>query len=314
MEKNIEELPALEIKGLTKTFKRGNHITKALQNVSFKVEQGAFFGLLGPNGAGKSTLIGSLGGYVKPDSGDMSILGLDAKKDWRDFKMAVGIVPQETTFDPWFTVWDTLRFQSGYFGLRDNEKWIDELLNIFEIYDKKHSRIHALSGGLKRRVLIIQSLLHRPPVMILDEPTAGVDIELRHKLWDFMKELNHRGHTIILTTHYLEEAEQLCKNVALLNHGKLIALENTKALLKKFSGDRVKFTLTSGAIPKDFPFQCHPIEDGVYVAEVKTPEILRNLLNALENAGLKIADLDFGQASLEEVFLYLTAQNEKVQS
>ncbi|MCD8340274.1 MAG: ABC transporter ATP-binding protein [Burkholderiales bacterium] len=282
-----------------------------MRAVSFTVEQGDFFGLLGPNGAGKSTLIGALGGYVRPDSGQMSILGYNSKEDWRNFKMGIGIVPQETTFDPHFTVWETLRFQSGYYGLRDNEKWIDELLERFEIADKKYSPVFSLSGGMKRRILIIQALVHRAPVLVLDEPTAGVDIELRHRLWDFMKELNRKGHTIILTTHYLEEAEQLCHNVALLNHGKLIALENTKALLRRFSGERIKFSLPNGkSLPEDFPFKCTPIESSVYSMEVQSPDTLRNLLNSLDRAGLTPDGVELGHSSLEDVFLYLTSQNE----
>jgi ABC-2 type transport system ATP-binding protein len=273
--------------------------------VSFAVREGDFFGLLGPNGAGKSTLIGILAGLVNMDAGKIALLGLDSARDWRAFKMAIGIVPQEITFDPHFTVWETLRLQSGYYGLRDNDAWLEELLSRLGLTDKKHASVHFLSGGMKRRVLIAQALVHRPPVIVLDEPTAGVDIELRHRLWDFMRELNRKGHTIILTTHYLEEAEELCRTVALLNHGKLVALDSTENLLRDFSGGRVKFSLRQ-ELPDGFPFDCARIDKHLYSAKAEGDEI-RVLLNALHSAGLEPENLEIGQAGLEEVFLRLTA-------
>ncbi len=300
-------LPALELEGLSKTFKRGRHVTRALQSVSFRVEQGDFFGLLGPNGAGKSTLIGSLAGLVRPEAGSMRILGYDSRRQWRQFKMAIGIVPQEISFDPHFTVKETLWLQSGYYGLRDNDAWLDEMIERLGLGDKKDSKVFALSGGMKRRVLIAQALVHRPPVIVLDEPTAGVDIELRHRLWEFLKELNRKGHTIILTTHYLEEAERLCHNVAMLNHGRLAALDNTRELLSRFSGERIKFALKEGSLPADFPFACAPLEDGFYSVDNPSPDTLRRLLNAMHERGLDPDGIELGQASLEEVFLQLTS-------
>jgi ABC-2 type transport system ATP-binding protein len=297
--------PALRFEGVTKTFRTRKPETRALQDVSFAVREGDFFGLLGPNGAGKSTLIGILAGLVNMDAGKIALLGLDSARDWRAFKMAIGIVPQEITFDPHFTVWETLHLQSGYYGLRDNDAWLEELLKRLGLSDKKDASVHFLSGGMKRRVLIAQALVHRPPVIVLDEPTAGVDIELRHRLWDFMRELNRKGHTIILTTHYLEEAEELCKTVALLNHGKLVALDSTENLLRDFSGGRVKFRL-KGALPAGFPFECTEIDGHLYSAKAEGDDI-RCLLNALHSAGLEPENLEIGRAGLEEVFLRLTA-------
>ena len=223
---------ALHIRHLSKTFRRGARPVEALRDVSLTVAEGEFFALLGPNGAGKSTLIGSLAGLVVPDAGTFEILG-HPSTDTHFCRMAVGIVPQEITVDPFFTVRETLRHQSGYYGLRKNEAWIDTLLTKLELTDKADARVSRLSGGMKRRVLIAQALVHRPPVIVLDEPTAGVDVELRHRIWDFMKELHTQGHTIVLTTHYLEEAQSLCPRVALLNHGRLVALEDTKTLLTR---------------------------------------------------------------------------------
>lgn len=297
-----EDVAALAIKGLTKAYKRSAP-KKALDDVSFTVEQGEFFGLLGPNGAGKSTLISALGGLLTPNSGTIEILGKDFKKDWRACKMAIGIVPQEITFDPFFTVRETLKLQSGYFGLRNNDEWIDTIIDRLGLTEKKNETVMRLSGGMKRRVLIAQALVHRPPVIVLDEPTAGVDIELRLQLWDFMRELNEKGHTIILTTHYLEEAERLCHRVALLNHGKLVALDSTKALLHRFSGDRVKFRLTAGELGGNFPLPFTVLEEGVYSVMLDKAEDLSTLLKALEERSCSYEDLELGKANLEEVFL-----------
>lgn len=298
------DVPALSIENLSKAF-RGKKAKKALSGVSLTIEQGDFFGLLGPNGAGKSTLIGVLAKTVTPDSGSVSILGYDINQDWQRFKMAVGIVPQEITFDPFMSVWEALRLQSGYFGLRNNKKWIEELLEVLDLADKKKESVMRLSGGMKRRVLIAQALVHRPPLIVLDEPTAGVDINLRHSLWDFMEKLNKEGHTIILTTHYLEEAERLCRNVAMLNHGKIAACESTKTLLKEFSKDRVIFSLDQ-PLPADFPIACTQLPNGFYSANYESPDEVRLLLDQLHQRGLKPEGLELGQANLEEVFMRIT--------
>ncbi|GAB1826039.1 ABC transporter ATP-binding protein [Turicimonas sp. TL08] len=278
-----------------------------MREVSFTIEQGDFFGLLGPNGAGKSTLIGVLAKTVKPNSGTIKALGFDLETQWRQFKMCLGIVPQEITFDPFLTVYDTLRLQSGYFGLRGNQKWIERLLDVLDLSDKKNSSVMSLSGGMKRRVLIAQAMVHQPPVIVLDEPTAGVDIALRHRLWEFMVDLNRKGHTIILTTHYLEEAEKLCRNVALLNHGKIVTLENTQSLLQEYSKERILFSLPS-ELPKDFSINCTKLSDGSYCTAYGSPENLHSLLNELSKAGLMPEKLEIGKANLEEAFIRITGK------
>ena len=300
-------LPALSLENVSKTFYRGNESKQALRDVSFTIEQGDFFGLLGPNGAGKSTLIGVLAKTVKLNSGTIKALGFDLETQWRQFKMCLGIVPQEITFDPFLTVYDTLRLQSGYFGLRGNQKWIERLLDVLDLSDKKNSSVMSLSGGMKRRVLIAQAMVHQPPVIVLDEPTAGVDISLRHRLWEFMADLNRKGHTIILTTHYLEEAEKLCRNVALLNHGKIVTLESTQSLLKEYSKERILFSLPS-ELPKDFSINCTKLSDGSYCTAYGSPENLHTLLNELSKVGLMPEKLEIGKANLEEAFIRITGK------
>lgn len=207
---------------------------QALTGVSLEIEQGEFFGLLGPNGAGKTTLITTMAGLCKPDSGTVRVMGYDVQKDFRLARRQLGVVPQELVFDPFFTVRETLQFQSGYFGLRKNDDWIEEIMANLDLTNKADTNMRALSGGMKRRVLVAQALVHRPPVIVLDEPTAGVDVELRQSLWQFVSRLNQAGHTIVLTTHYLEEAESLCGRIAMLKQGRLVALDTTANLLAKY--------------------------------------------------------------------------------
>jgi ABC-2 type transport system ATP-binding protein len=210
---------------------------QALDDVSLRIEPGEFFGLLGPNGAGKTTLISILAGLARASQGQASVCGYDVVADYKAARRALGVVPQELVYDPFFTVRETLRNQSGYFGLRDNDDWIDEILHNLGLSDKADSNMRALSGGMKRRVLVAQALVHRPPVIVLDEPTAGVDVDLRHTLWQFISRLNRAGHTIMLTTHYLEEAEELCGRIAMLKRGRLVALDTTAALLARVGGE-----------------------------------------------------------------------------
>jgi ABC-2 type transport system ATP-binding protein len=209
---------------------------KALDDVSLRIEHGEFFGLLGPNGAGKTTLISILAGLARATSGRASVCGYDVVNDYREARRSLGVVPQELVYDPFFTVRETLRIQSGYFGLHKNDDWIDEILFNLGLTDKADSNMRALSGGMKRRVLVAQALVHRPSVIVLDEPTAGVDVDLRHTLWEFISRLNREGHTIMLTTHYLEEAEALCGRIAMLKLGRLVALDTTAALLARVGG------------------------------------------------------------------------------
>lgn len=209
---------------------------RALDGVSMEIAQGDFFGLLGPNGAGKTTLISSLAGLVRPDSGSLQVLGHDVVRDFREARRRLGVVPQELVFDPFFNVRETLRIQSGYFGIRKNDDWIDEILENLDLTGKANVNMRRLSGGMKRRVLVAQALVHKPPVIVLDEPTAGVDVELRQGLWQFIRRLNTEGHTIILTTHYLEEAEALCNRIALMKQGRLVALDTTANLMAAHPG------------------------------------------------------------------------------
>ena len=225
-------IPAVSIVDVVKHF--GS--LPALAGVSLAIEPGEFFGLLGPNGAGKTTLISSLAGLIRPDSGKISVRGHDVIKDFREARRLLGVVPQELVFDPFFNVRETLRIQSGYFGIRNNDDWIDEILENLDLTGKANVNMRRLSGGMKRRVLVAQALVHKPPVIVLDEPTAGVDVELRQGLWQFIRRLNGEGHTIILTTHYLEEAEALCNRIALMKQGRVIALDTTANLMATHPG------------------------------------------------------------------------------
>lgn len=209
---------------------------QALAGVSLDIQPGDFFGLLGPNGAGKTTLISALAGLVRPDAGAISVMGHDVIRDFREARRRLGVVPQELVFDPFFNVRETLRIQSGYFGIRKNDDWIDEILANLDLTQKADVNMRRLSGGMKRRVLVAQALVHKPPVIVLDEPTAGVDVELRQGLWQFIRRLNGEGHTIILTTHYLEEAEALCNRIALMKQGRLVALDTTANLMAAHPG------------------------------------------------------------------------------
>lgn len=217
---------------------------QALDDVSFEVEEGEFFGLLGPNGAGKTTLISVLAGLVKASSGGAKVMGYDVQEQYRQARRSLGVVPQELVYDPFFTVRETLRLQSGYFGIRNNDDWIDEVLANLGLSDKAEENMRALSGGMKRRVLVAQALVHCPPVIILDEPTAGVDVDLRRGLWEFISRLNKKGHTVLLTTHYLEEAESMCNRLAFLKHGKLIALDTTEGIMAHYGGSNLEAAFT----------------------------------------------------------------------
>src|SRR6201994_379476 len=240
-------MSAIEIRNVRKRYKD----LQALKGVSFTVEEGEFFGLLGPNGAGKTTLISILAGLARADEGSIAVRGHDVVDDFRNARRALGVVPQELVFDPFFTVRETLRIQSGYYGLRNNDAWIDEIMANLDLTDKADANMRALSGGMKRRVLVAQALVHRPPVIVLDEPTAGVDVELRQTLWKFISRLNSEGHTIVLTTHYLEESESLCDRIAMLRRGEVVALERTSALLQRFAGMQLFLRFSQGILPTE---------------------------------------------------------------
>jgi ABC-2 type transport system ATP-binding protein len=229
-------MSAIEFKHLSKNY--GSLL--ALNDINLVIEEGEFFGLLGPNGAGKTTLISILAGLCRPTTGSATVMGHDVQTDFRQARRLLGIVPQELVFDPFFNVRETLEFQSGYFGIKNNGDWIDEVMHNLGLTDKAEKNMRALSGGMKRRVLVAQALVHRPPVIVLDEPTAGVDVELRQSLWKFISRLNQEGHTIVLTTHYLEEAEQLCNRIAMMKKGQIVALDSTANLLARVKGADTK--------------------------------------------------------------------------
>ncbi|MFN9480685.1 MAG: ABC transporter ATP-binding protein [Betaproteobacteria bacterium] len=299
---------AIETTNVVKRYPR----TTALNGVSLRVEQGEFFGLLGPNGAGKTTLISIVAGLARATSGTACVLGHDVAADYRAARRALGVVPQELVFDPFFTVRETLRIQSGYFGLRHNDAWIDELLENLALTAKADTNMRALSGGMKRRVLVAQALVHRPPVIVLDEPTAGVDVELRQTLWRFIRRLNREGHTIVLTTHYLEEAQELCGRIAMLKAGRVVALDSTRALLAGLEGVRMSFRLT-GELPVALAGKLAE-RDGVRIAlRLSGAEEVESALAALRVAGAKIDDLEVGHADLEDVFLQLTSDRRSLE-
>jgi ABC-2 type transport system ATP-binding protein len=281
---------------------------QALAGVDLVVREGEFFGLLGPNGAGKTTLISILAGLTRADSGTARILGHDVVADYRAARRALGVVPQELVFDPFFTVRETLRIQSGYFGLRHNDAWIDELLHHLDLATKADANLRSLSGGMKRRVLVGQALVHKPPVIVLDEPTAGVDVELRQTLWAFIRKLNRDGHTIILTTHYLEEAEALCGRIAMLKAGRIVALDTTQNLLSRFAGLTVR--LSAAHLPDAWRPRLLREEGRVRYLGLADYGELEQLLAALREAGIRIDELALAETDLEQVFLRIMAGSE----
>jgi ABC-2 type transport system ATP-binding protein len=277
----------------------------ALQDVAFNIEAGEFFGLLGPNGAGKTTLISILAGLSRPSSGRVAVFGIDVHADPMQARRRLGIVPQELVFDPFFTVREALRFQSGYFGIRGNDAWIDELLAGLGLTDKADTNMRQLSGGMKRRVMVAQALVHRPPVIVLDEPTAGVDVELRQTLWAFISRLNREGSTVLLTTHYLEEAEALCGRIAMLRAGRVIALERTADLLKRASANVLRFK-TDQMLPAALAARAR-VTGRIKQIKVHDAYEVEQTLAALRQAGVVMEDIEVHKADLEDVFLDLMA-------
>ena len=293
--------PAVSFREVTKVFGSGPRALHALDGVSFDIRRGEFFGLLGPNGAGKTTLISLLAGLARPTGGSVAVLGHDVQADYAAARRQLGVVPQELVFDPFFSVRESLVIQSGYFGVRDNGRWIDELLESLGLADKAKSNMRQLSGGMKRRVLVAQALVHRPPVIVLDEPTAGVDVELRQTLWQFIARLNREGHTVLLTTHYLEEAEALCGRIAMLKQGREVALDRTSALLAGTASTtrRVK---TDQPLPVDLGDRARVTGRIVQLTAHDAAEV-ESLLGRLRAGGVAIEDLEIGRADLEDVFL-----------
>ena len=302
-------MPAISFQSISKTYPspkgpKGSTF-KAVDNVSLNIEEGEFFGLLGPNGAGKTTLISMLAGLSRPTSGHVQVLGSDVQTDYADARRKLGVVPQELVFDPFFNVREMLRIQSGYFGLRNNDAWVDELLEGLGLADKANANMRQLSGGMKRRVLVAQALVHKPPIIVLDEPTAGVDVELRQTLWQFIARLNKEGHTVLLTTHYLEEAEALCGRIAMLKNGRVVALDRTSALLKAASGNVLVFK-TDSVLPPALAVHARVTGRVVQLAAQDAQDIERHLA-ALREAGVDVQDIEIRRADLEDVFLSVMA-------
>jgi ABC-2 type transport system ATP-binding protein len=304
---------AIRIQSLSKTYAagKGAEPKRALNDVSFDVPRGQIFGLLGPNGAGKSTLINILAGLVVKTSGDVSIWGFDIDEHPRNAKRSIGVVPQEIIFDPFFTPRETLEIQAGLYGIPPRDRRSDILLAAMHLTDKANAYSRTLSGGMKRRLLVAKAMTHSPPILVLDEPTAGVDVELRRQLWDYVRQLNAQGVTIVLTTHYLEEAEELCDRIAIINHGRVIANEPTRELVSKAQEKAVVVTFDRdiAQVPTNAAFQ------NISLVDERTLEITYRkdhtnagqVLAALTAAGLSIVDVSTRDPDLEDVFLSLTA-------
>lgn len=302
---------ALSINAIYKQFPN----VKALNGIELAVKRGEFFGLLGPNGAGKSTLINIIAGLTNADSGEISIMGYDTKTDFRSARQNLGIVPQELVFDPYLTVRQAVRIQAGYYGVgKEGFDWIDEIIDALMLSDKADTNMRALSGGMKRRVMVAQALAHKPPVIVLDEPTAGVDVELRRSLWEFIKRLNKDGHTIILTTHYLEEAEALCDRIGIINHGELIALDSTTELIAKgiASKSRLRLAISNhdGALPSSVKHLVSELssETELVFEFDRSQHSALDIIDEIRKAGYSIIDIHTEHADLEDVFLSLTGK------
>ncbi|HEX9811905.1 MAG TPA: ABC transporter ATP-binding protein [Burkholderiales bacterium] len=283
----------------------------ALRGIDLTIRRGEFFGLLGPNGAGKSTLINIVAGLTRYREGEVRVLGYDVTRDYRRARRHLGVVPQEVVFDPFFTVREVLRIQSGYFGLGHNDAWIDELLQSLRLTDKADANLRELSGGMKRRVMIAQALVHKPEVVVLDEPTAGVDVEQRKTLWEFIRRLHGQGHTIVLTTHYLEEAEALCERIAIIDRGELIALDSKQALLDRGIGRTLRLTITTeqplAVVPAALTSKLRRLDGSrVELQLEKDTDSIIAVLDALRSQGTDVIDLEIEEADLEDVFVELT--------
>lgn len=292
---------AIEVSALSKRY---GHV-QALKGVDLSVGVGEFFALLGPNGAGKTTLISVLAGLCRADSGEAKVMGHDVVADYRAARRALGVVPQELVFDPFFTVRETLRIQSGYFGLRRNDAWIDEIIERLDLAPKAEANMRSLSGGMKRRVLVAQALVHKPPVIILDEPTAGVDVELRQGLWTFVRQLNADGHTVVLTTHYLEEAEALCGRVAMLKMGQVVALDTTENLLRGVSSLRLRVRVSPEHLPPGLEAKASRQDDGAFVIPLERKSDVADVIVAIRDSGIQVLELRVLEPDLEQAFLQI---------
>lgn len=299
---------ALELSSVSKYFGE----FRSLNNVSLTVQEGEFFALLGPNGAGKTTLINIIAGLSRASAGAAKVMGFDVVDQFRDARRSIGIVPQELVFDPFFSVRETLRFQSGYFGLKKNDDWIDELLHSLSLMDKADNNMRTLSGGMKRRVMVAQALVHKPSVIVLDEPTAGVDVELRQTLWKFIAGLNQKGHTILLTTHYLEEAETLCNRIAMLKKGEVLTVDTTPNLLKKHANQTLNMQL-NGVLPASLQAKVLKanVSEGRYTLALNGPAEIEQILAQCRKDQLDVLECSIEKPDLEEVFVQLMSGGAK---
>ena len=303
---------AIEIKGLNKTYaaKKKSPAKVALQNVDLQIRKGSFFGLLGPNGAGKSTIINILAGLVNKSSGQVKIAGIDIDEDQKASKFKIGIVPQELVIDPFFNVYETLEIYAGYFGLKKSERRTDEIIEALGLKDKALATPRSLSGGMRRRLLVAKALVHSPEILVLDEPTAGVDVELRTQLWNYVRKLNQEGTTILLTTHYLEEAEELCDEIAVINHGKVIAVDKKINLMQLLSSKELIINFT-----KDLDYKILQLPEEAQLKQLAPDQIsisydptkiaVEKIFNSVSNSGVGIKDISTKQPDLEEVFKFL---------
>ena len=303
-------MPAISFQSVSKTYpsirSQNGPAVQALDEVSFDIQQGEFFGLLGPNGAGKTSLISILAGLSRASTGTVKVHGCDVVTDFANARRKLGVVPQELVFDPFFSVREALRIQSGYFGIKKNDAWIDELLTNLSLTDKADANMRQLSGGMKRRVLVAQALVHKPQVIVLDEPTAGVDVELRQALWQFIAKLNRQGSTVLLTTHYLEEAEALCSRLAMLKQGRVVALAQTSELLRAASSNVLRFKLDS-ELPKELADKAR-ITGRIVQFPAHNAHEIEQYLAAVREAGLVAEDVEIRKADLEDVFLEVMAE------
>jgi len=299
---------AISIKNLVKNYNG----TEAVKNISFDIKQGEFFGFLGPNGAGKTSTINSITGVANFNAGKIEVLGSDVIKDYRTARSYIGLSPQEFNFDPFLNVSETLIYQGGYYGIQKDicAKRAKELMKLFGLYEKRNSGIKALSGGLKRRLIIARALIHRPKILILDEPTAGVDVELRHYLWGLLKKLNKNGTTIFLTTHYIEEAEKLCDRVCILNKGKILEIDDKKKIMKKFSKSQITIELKDRlkSIPKNIKKYNYKIDNKNIIFREDKAKV-NEILKAVEKNNLKIVDVNIESSSLEDIFMEMVRKN-----
>ncbi|MFT6766186.1 MAG: ABC-2 type transport system ATP-binding protein [Burkholderiaceae bacterium] len=296
-------MSAISFKNVSKAYATSKGEFQALSDISFDIGEGEFFGLLGPNGAGKTTLINILAGLNRASSGQVLVNGFDVVQDYAKARHSLGVVPQELVFDPFFTVREALRFQSGYFGIKNNGAWIDDLLLGLRLSDKANSNMRALSGGMKRRVLVALALVHKPPVLVLDEPTAGVDVELRQILWQFVSHLNKQGTAVLLTTHYLEEAEALCPRIAMLKNGQLIALENTSDLLSRATASVLRFKLDT-PLPPALEAKAR-ITGRIVQLPAPNAQAVEDILAQVRAIGGVAEQVEIRPADLEDVFVTL---------